>query len=103
MTTPDDHGTVRLLVPVGKDPVPAVSARSTPLAGRGSGLVIGLLDNHKHNSGHVLDRLQESLSRRYPHSRFVRARKPEAGKPAPPSIIDALAAECHAVVNGIAD
>jgi hypothetical protein len=94
--------TIRVFVPTGK-----VSARENGVrAGnqhKGSGLVIGLLDNHKHNTDKILDRLQQRLTDRFGGVRFVRAKKPEAGKPAPKKVLEDLAAECHAVVNGIGD
>ena len=86
-------GTVRQRTDVGR-----------PSRGPESGeLTIGLLDNHKHNTRKVLDRLQEGIAARFPGARFVRALKPEAGKPAPGAVIDGLAADCQAVVTGIGD
>jgi hypothetical protein len=61
------------------------------------------MDNHKHNSDKVLDRLQHCLARQFGGVRFVRAQKPEAGKPAPRNMLEELAVQCDAVVNGIAD
>ena len=96
------NDTIRVFVPTGK-----VSTRDNRVqAGdqrRGSALVIGLLDNHKHNTDKVLDRLQQRLRDRFGSVRFVRATKPEAGKGAPKKVVEDLAAECHAVVNGIGD
>lgn len=96
------NDTIRLFVPTGK-----VSTRVHDTHARnqnkGSALVIGLLDNHKHNSDKVLDRLQQRLTDQFGSVRFVRAKKPEAGKPAPKKVLEDLAAECHAVVNGIGD
>ena len=69
----------------------------------GAHLVIGMLDNHKHNSDKVLDRIQQRLSAQYGGVRFVRVKKPEAGKAAPGKLLEDLAAECDAVVNGIGD
>ena len=95
--------TIRVFVPVGK--VQAPGERDAMLARRRSGphLVVGMLDNHKHNSDKVLDRLQHRLSERYRDARFVRVKKPEAGKPAQAKMIEDLAAQCDAVVNGIGD
>ena len=94
--------TIRVFVPTGK-----VSTRGHGVHGgdqrKGSALVIGLLDNHKHNTDKILDRLQQRLSDRFGSVRFVRAKKPEAGRRAPKKILEDLAAECHAVVNGIGD
>ncbi len=94
--------TIRVFVPIGR-----ASTRDNGVRARnqrkGSALVIGLLDNHKHNTDKVLDRLQQRLSDRFGGVRFVRAKKPEAGKPAPKKVLEDLAAECDAVVNGIGD
>ena len=95
--------TIRVYVPTGK--VQAPGARDTMVARRQAGaqLVVGMLDNHKHNTDKVLDRLQHRLSQRYGDARFVRVKKPEAGKSAPGRMLEVLAGECDAVVNGIAD
>jgi hypothetical protein len=102
-TDPKEANTIRVFVPIGK---PA-AVRSKPIASdaqaRQRALVIGLLDNHKHNTGKVLDRLQQRLAERFETARFVRMQKPEAGKPAPKQLIESLAAECRAVINGVAD
>ena len=66
-------------------------------------LVVGLLDNHKHNTAKVLDRLEHRLQERYEGIRVLRAQKPEAGKGAPKEMLDALARDCQAVINGIGD
>ena len=57
--------TIRVFVPVGN--VQAPGTRDAVAARRRSGphLVVGMLDNHKHNSDKVLDRLQQRLSERY--------------------------------------
>jgi len=95
--------TIQVFVPTGK--VRAPGARDATHARRRTGaqLVVGMLDNHKHNTGKVLDRLQQRLSERYGDARFVRLKKPEAGKPAPGRMLEDLAEECDAVLTGIAD
>jgi len=98
-----DSRTIRVFVPVGKaTPAPARISTDKSL-GDSKVVVIGLLDNHKHNSEKILDRLQQRLSQEYAGIRFVRAKKSEAGKPASTQVIDALAAECQAVINGVGD
>lgn len=97
------NDSIRVFVPVGREPAPKHSA---PAAGRRTStatLVVGLLDNHKHNTGAILDRLQQRLTLNYDQIRFVRAQKPDAGKGATPKIIDELAADCQVVINGIGD
>jgi hypothetical protein len=104
MTAADSgERTVRLLLPVGREPAPPARVSSARAQPSRTELVIGLLDNHKHNSAQILDRLQEHLGQQIEKIRFVRAKKPEAGKPAPKATLEALAAECHAVINGVAD
>jgi hypothetical protein len=99
----DNSPTIRVLVPVGRDPAPAAPVQQGRIHSKDAAIVIGLLDNHKHNSEQILDRLQQRLSERYAGARFVRAKKPEAGKSAPTNVLESLAAQCHAVVNGVAD
>ena len=93
---------IRVFVPTGAVRQPAGADRASGKREPGE-RVIGLLDNHKHNTGKILDRLQEGIARRFPDVRFVRAIKPEAGKSAPGAVIDLLAAQCEAVVTGIGD
>ena len=95
-------GTIRVFVPTGK--IAAGSGRKDPESrAPRSGFVIGLLDNHKHNTDRILDYLEQRLGERYKDARFVRIMKSEAGKAAPASMIEELAADCCAVVNGIGD
>jgi hypothetical protein len=94
--------TIRVLVPTGKASTRDIGMQAGNQL-KGSALVIGLLDNHKHNTDKILDRLQQRLSGQFGSLRFVRAMKPEAGKGAPKNMLEDLAAECHAVVNGIGD
>ena len=95
--------TIRVFVPVGL--APAAQSQSTMRIERdaSSPLVVGLLDNHKHNTCKVLDRLEHRLQERYEGIRVVRAQKPEAGKGAPAELLAALARDCQAVINGIGD
>ena len=95
--------TIRVFVPIGHAS-PIRSPAASRIARDGSSpLVIGLLDNHKHNTGKVLDQIEHRLQERYEGIRVVRAQKPEAGKGAPPELLEALARDCQAVVNGIGD
>ena len=57
--------TIRVFVPPGK-PATAVGHDEAARPQRtGSAFVIGLLDNHKHNSGRVLERLALQLRDKY--------------------------------------
>lgn len=102
MAVPEAVDTIRVLVPAGKSPADKTLTRGTQITGQ-SALVIGLLDNHKHNTGKILDRLEERLRGHYGNVRVVRTKKSEAGKGAPREVIENLAAECQAVVTGVGD
>lgn len=95
--------TIRVFVPVGKEPASETifdaGTRELTHATR----VIGLLDNHKHNTDKILDRVQQRLAQSFAGLRFVRIKKPEAGRRAPEKLLADLAAQCDAVVNGIGD
>ncbi|MBM3343651.1 MAG: hypothetical protein FJY56_16320 [Betaproteobacteria bacterium] len=96
---------ILVFVPVGKETAAKTSNAPATLQQRAKDapFVIGLLDNHKHNSDAVLARLQQQLAAKIEGAQFVHAKKPEAGKGAPKAMLDDLAARCDAVVNGIGD
>ena len=96
-------GTIRVFVPVGHASAAQAPAAVATVRDSASPLVIGLLDNHKHNTAKVLDRIEQRLQQRYEGIRVLRAQKPEAGKGAPKAILEALGRECQAVINGIGD
>ena len=98
-----DARMIRVFVPVGKAAPTQSRTSSHETPGHSNVQVIGLLDNHKQNTDKILDRLQQRLSEEYAGLSFVRAKKPEAGKPAPTQVIEALAAQCQAVINGVGD
>jgi hypothetical protein len=97
------NNTVRVYIPVGAVAAQQPRAQREIRRSANAPVVIGLLDNHKHNTDKLLDRLQTRLSQQYGDVRFVRAQKPEAGKSAPKKLIEDLAQECTAVINGIGD
>jgi hypothetical protein len=66
------------------------------------GAVIGLLDNAKIGAAGFLDHLQELLRVRYGVREFIRRRKPDTSRPAPPAMLTALAA-ADAVVSAVGD
>jgi len=94
-------GTIKVFVPVGIASRAAVETMSRP-ADEG-GFIVGMLDNHKHGTTLIFDRLQERLGGQFPDVRFVRYKKGDAGKSAGSKIIEALAKECGVVLNGVAD
>ena len=90
---------ISVFVPVGT--VPATADKAIAARER-TEFVIGMLDNHKHNTDRILDHLQSRLAAQFGDVRFMRVKKPEAGKPAPAKVLEELA-DCAAVVNGIGD
>jgi hypothetical protein len=101
-TTADDADGLLVFIPVGKETSAPAATTATQRA-KDAPFVIGLLDNHKHNSDAVLERLQQRLAAKIEGAHFVRAKKPEAGKGAPKAMLDDLATRCDAVINGIGD
>jgi hypothetical protein len=94
--------TIQVFVPVGV----VSGSKATDAAARHvdrSDFVIGLLDNHKHGTAQILDRLQQRLTDQFGEMRFVRHKKADAGKGAGQKIIDDLARKCGVVINGVAD
>ncbi len=77
----------------------ALAARPLDLAG----LRVGLLDNSKNGVARFLDHLEAVLAERYEGLSFVRARKPNASRPAPAAVLDKLAAESDVVVSAVGD
>ena len=65
------------------------------------GLTVGLLDIRKRQGDVVLDHLERLLGER--GIRTGRYAKPTFTKPAPGDVIDRIASECDAVVEGLAD
>ena len=83
------------------------AARASParqrVAGHRSleGLTVGLLDIRKRQGDVVLDQLERLLGER--GIRTGRYAKPTFTKPAPGAVIDRIASECDAVIEGLAD
>ena len=65
------------------------------------GLTVGLLDIRKRQGDVVLDHLERLLGER--GIRTGRYAKPTFTKPAPGAVIDRIASECDAVIEGLAD
>ena len=95
--------TIRVFVPVGHASPSRAPVSAAVVRDGASPLVVGLLDNHKHNTAKVLDRIERRLQERYEGIRVLRAQKPEAGKGAPKEVLETLARDCQAVINGIGD
>ena len=75
-----------------------LAARVTAIQGR----VVGLLDNTKTGTQPFLDGIEARL-REAGADRVVRYRKTSSALPAPEHLLESIATECDAVVNGIAD
>jgi hypothetical protein len=94
--------TIRVFVPVG-EPAAARMSGQARTTRKDATFVIGLLDNHKHNTDRVLARLERHLEHTLEGVRFVHATKGDAGKGAGKTLLDDLARQCDAVVTGIGD
>ncbi len=69
-----------------------------------AGKTIGLLDISKPGGSIFLDHLERLLKERYGVRQVVREIKPTYTKPAPIEVIDRLLrAECHGVIEALAD
>ena len=68
-----------------------------------AGLRIGLVDNSKHNSDQLLERIAGVLERDYGAKAHLMRRKRSPGVPASPEIIGEFKANCDVVVAGIGD
>lgn len=76
-----------------------VSSRMGSLAGK----TIGLLENRKYHADAFLLELQKVLEQDYGARQVVYASKFTFSMPCAEETIDALVAECDAIVHGIAD
>jgi hypothetical protein len=65
------------------------------------GATIGLLDNTKIGTARFYDHVEALLRQRGVRS-FIRLRKPDASRPAPPEMLDELTG-ADAIVSGIGD
>ncbi len=92
---------IQVFVPIGVASTAAVATKVRSI--NRSRFVIGMLDNHKHGTAEILNRLQERLTNQFDDVNFVRYKKADAGMSAGSQIIEALAKECGVVLNGVAD
>jgi hypothetical protein len=91
---------IQVFVPTG-----AISTAALKTAARAdrTDFVVGMLDNHKHGTAEIFDRLQERLTAQFGGINFVRHKKADAGRGAGSKIIGDLANQCGVVINGVAD
>lgn len=102
LTREEAHVSTILVLDPTVDPAPDI----IPLAPRPetlSGLCAGLLDNGKPGVARFLDHLERLLAEHHQGMRFVRARKLNASRPAPPATLDQLVADCDVVVSAVGD
>lgn len=66
------------------------------------GTVLGLLDNAKIGTARFYDFLEQILRREFGVREFIRRRKPDASRPAPPALLAELSG-ADAIVSGIGD
>lgn len=88
------------------DPTAQPKRERRPLAQRPStlkGLTIGLLDSSKRNSDILLAEIGRLLMTRYEAKEVMQRAKPTFTVPAPASLVDEMAARCHAIVTGVGD
>ena len=78
------------------------SGAPVPLAGV-AGKVIGLLENRKYHADAFLQELHKVLEQEYEVKRVVYATKFSYSAPCAEETINALVAECDAIIHGIAD
>jgi hypothetical protein len=81
---------------------PEPRGRSAALSGV-AGKVIGLLENRKYHADAFLHALQNVLEQEYGAKKVVYATKFSYSAPCAEETLDALVAECDAVIHGIAD
>lgn len=67
------------------------------------GAHIALVDNAKHMAEEMLREIESLLRSRYSAAEFSYYRKRNASVPTPPDVLTELAANCDAVVHGVAD
>ena len=79
----------------------------TPLAPRKyarlDGVRLGLLGNSKLNADAILGAIGELLGQQYALESVVARMKPSFSHPAPPEIVEEMAARCDVVLAGVGD
>ena len=93
--------TIEILVPVAED-VPEERGLTASLSGL-EGKVVGLLENRKYHADTFMQELEQTLLNDYGVKRVVYARKATYSAPHPDEKLEALLAECDAIIHAIAD
>ncbi|MBM3223118.1 MAG: hypothetical protein FJZ47_04850 [Candidatus Tectomicrobia bacterium] len=81
---------------------PVAQSRSAALSSV-TGKVIGLLENRKYHADAFLHELQNILEQQYGAKQVIYATKFSYSAPCADETLDALVAECDAIIHGIAD
>ena len=82
--------------------IPEAKGRSAALSGI-AGKVIGLLENRKYRADAFLQELQNILQHEYGARQVVYTTKFSYSAPCATETLDALVAECDAIIHGVAD
>lgn len=93
--------TVLIVNPAAEDVAPRLAPATRLRSLRGAR--VALVDNSKHNADEFLRTLETFLARDYGVAGVERYRKASPSVPAPPEILDRLAASCDALVHAVAD
>ena len=96
-----DPGMIQILDPRAED-VPEELGLSTTLPDL-SGKVVGLLENRKYHADSFLKELQDVLVQDYGARKVVYATKFSFSSPCAGETLEELAAECDAIIHGVAD
>ena len=78
------------------------ATRLAPALSSLHGMVIGLLDNAKIGTARFYDHVEDILRSRFGVREFIRRRKPDSSRPAPPEMLGELSG-ADAIVSGIGD
>ena len=68
-----------------------------------AGIRLGILDNSKANSDHLLNLIIEGVKKEFKVDSVVMKRKPASSRPATDQILDELANEADLVISAMAD
>lgn len=94
-------GRIRVLSPIGADPLEALTVPALPLDL--SGRTVGFLDNTKANFDRLAGEIGRLLREQHGVRDVIHRRKANASTPAPPDLIAELAKVCDVVFAGSAD
>ena len=78
-----------------------VMTLAAPLPGL-EGIAIGLLDNAKIGTARFYDHVESILASRFGVREFIRRRKPDSSRPAPPELLGELSG-ADAIISAIGD